>query len=1362
MNSLIPGFISLQYQRHRYQGSILCYTLSADIKGFSRITEALMMHGIEGAELLTDIINQIFAPCIDIVHSQKGFISHFEGDSFTAIFRVRSPLYSFRAVGRIIDFISRNSRVSTKFGKFRIYIKAGLSYGRVRYRIIPGRDCACYLFLGQALENSACLLVSAGSMQAFADNSYVQKIGEKACRPAGKGLYLVDLTARDTDKYIEHEGGREPDIPYDVIRDFYPREIIKTENKGEFRSIVACMIKFQPQGRYIKALRTVMERASLYGGYFNRAAMGDKGAVILVIFGAPVAKEKIAQRAGDFCLSLKNIQGFSFCAGVTIGRAFTGFIGSEQRAEYTAMGSIVNLSSRMMTGADWGDILICQSMHKKLNNTYNTSFYAEQSFKGFKDKIKVYSLNGHIRITSGADMTLSEFIGREREAGLLRQALEPLYSGKPAGIIYIDGPAGIGKSVFLENFMLNTIKNAEDKPGVSIFYLPCDEIMKKAFNPFIYFLQRFFGQDAEKTMTENINHFKAVFYRIAEQTADKEIKTELLRTESVIASLLGLEYRDSLWNTLDSRGKHENTLSAVKNLLLALSLIKPLILIIEDGHWIDDHSKKLLRRLTGTEVPYPVAVISTCRPGDDGSEFCFFSDPDLQVSINRISIGRFSRMQAGSFAKLKLGSNKIPRETEDLIYEKCEGNPFYLEQILLYLKEKSLLDKNLKIKGTIEEIPQGISQVIIARIDRLSQELKDIVKTASVLGREFAVRVLQGVLNSLHKLKKEKLPEVLNRGSEEQIWHKLNELSYIFHHSLIRDTVYNIQLKKRLRMIHDLAGNVIENLFQDNLPAVYEDLAQHYDRSENRDKARLYLERAGMQTEDKFQNTRAINYYNRLIKYLDNKCDAEKLIDIHCRTANLCFITGNWGNSAKYYSKALRSAEKNNCQESVSFICSCMAELATCRGNAEKSLELSRRGMDIADRISYTDGYALNLQARGNAFLGFSSFDESLKCFKELLAVHQENSDRNGYAKALGSIGNIHAYRCRYEEAMKCFLEVDEIFSKTDQKRGCAINLGNMGNAYKNLGRLGKAVECFEKQYTISREIGDKRLSGFAVGNMGKIFQLNNDNLKALDYFEMSKNIFKELGNLKEYALATGNIAGIYEAMYNYEKAVSLYQTEKNIFDRIGDRLSSAYVLGNLGGAYADSGDFEKGLECSRKAAEECRDLGAWITCCIYLNNMGNTHERAGQLDKALDCYKEAFKIAVSNGDMVGKAIIDTDIGYIYYRKGMPDEALKYYKRSAETLEKSQEDTSYARNLYYTALIKRGRGNEKEEEKLLIKSAGILQNNPDKKLYIRVLQSMADHYKISGNTESELFYREKAEKLTEILRKQISQQSKKI
>jgi predicted ATPase len=204
----------------------------------------------------------------------------------------------------------------------------------------------------------------------------------------------------------------------------------------------------------------------------------------------------------------------------------------------------------------------------------------------------------------------------------------------------------------------------------------------------------------------------------------------------------------------------------------------------------------------------------------------------------------------------------------ELLQRMTQGNPFYLEQMADYFREADLLKNTgglLQLKNQDIQISDSVKQIMMARIDRLSGLVKETVKAAAVIGREFELPVLSAVMARQEEFVSKNgdldlvLREQIQTAEKWQIWHAMNELRYIFRHSLLREAAYDMQLRTRLRELHQLIAEAIEQLYP-NSEERFVDLAFHYEQAEDEKKTNKFLEKAARYAQRNFLNRQALKY----------------------------------------------------------------------------------------------------------------------------------------------------------------------------------------------------------------------------------------------------------------------------------------------------------------------------------------------------------------------------------------------------------------------------------------------------------------------------------------------------------------------
>ena len=380
---------------------------------------------------------------------------------------------------------------------------------------------------------------------------------------------------------------------------------------------------------------------------------------------------------------------------------------------------------------------------------------------------------------------------------------------------------------------------------------------------------------------------------------------------------------DDFWENLDAQGRYRNVLRTFSNFFIAEAHTAPLVIELEDGHWYDDSSKTFLSEFIRQIEGLPIFLLISSRYADDGTKPWIIPNEAFEsqnIDLTEFDLNIFSQNAIRSFAEKQLGG-KVSEASLALLQRTTNGNPFYLEQVLEYFVESNLLsqkngvwnikDENIKISGSI-------NAVLTARIDRLSRLVKETVKAAAVIGREFEVPVLQEVL-LLNEAFQERngntttvLKEQIESAEKGQIWRAMNELRYIFKHSLLREAVYDMQLRARLRELHAHIAEAIEKVYQDNIEERYVDLAFHYEQAEMKVKMQFYFAEAASYSRRNFQNEQALLYYDKLVGVLDDKTKREEKIKALLSKGSVLELVGQWENCHEIYLEALKLTEEVN------------------------------------------------------------------------------------------------------------------------------------------------------------------------------------------------------------------------------------------------------------------------------------------------------------------------------------------------------------------------------------------------------------------------------------------------------------------
>ena len=658
MHRVVPELIVENFRAGRYSGDFPAVGMFLDLSGFSTMTDALMQHGQHGAEVLAGLMHSVFDPLVESIFDYGGKIVGFAGDGIMALYPIDAgdkavALHALASANVIQRRLAADPVRSTLYGAFPITAKIGLTIGSVSWKILLSGDAehATYYFRGSAVNESAeaehharagNILITDGLNSLLRD--------EIRTEPSASFHRFIEFRSREP----EPAPTVFPPLDLDVARLFMPEDVIAYDVRGEFRQVVNLFMRFPDLSdeTLYDFMTIIFDLRKKYGGLLTRLDFGDKGCNMLMLWGAPVAYENDIGRALNFILDLKSLVDFPITAGVTYYIAHAGYLGSTLCEDYTCYGWGVNLASRFMMNAPDSAVWIDERIARRVKNRFDFEYQGAQFFKGFAVEQKVYSLLGR---KSQEVFHQGELVGRETELAHLVERIQPLWQGNFAGMTVIWGEAGIGKSR-----LVYELKSSHDQEGKNVLWAPChsDQILRHSFNPFRYWLLRYFGIDSSMDDSARKRAFNSKLDDLIEHVNDSDLAGELDRLRTVLGALLDLYWIESFYEGLDAEGRYNNTLGAMIALIKGESLRQPVLLFIEDAQFLDEDSRAFLPRLKRSlsmgNVEYPVAILISSRHAGSAN---FLPDELIDHSI---VLGALSTRALAALSEIQLGGAASP------------------------------------------------------------------------------------------------------------------------------------------------------------------------------------------------------------------------------------------------------------------------------------------------------------------------------------------------------------------------------------------------------------------------------------------------------------------------------------------------------------------------------------------------------------------------------------------------------------------------------------------------------------------------------------------------------------------------------
>ena len=559
-----------------------------------------------------------------------------------------------------------------------------------------------------------------------------------------------------------------------------------------------------------------------YEGTVNQF-LGDG---FMALFGAPIAHEDHARRAVLAALGLlKRLRErhadlgaphgveLRVRMGINTGWVVIGGIGDQLRKDYTAIGDTTNLAARLQQIAEPGTVLVSESTLRFLQGSVGLRALDPVQVKGKEAPIQAFLVlgagSGQSEQTFYSGTELSTFVGRQREMALLDELRERAAAGE-GQVLGIAGEAGSGKSRLLYELR----RRVWNQDVVFLAGRCLSYGSGVPYLPLLHLLRNEWGIGDADPPAVVIGKVRAGLARAGVQP-DESLP--------YLLALLGIREGTEPLAELSAQALQARTFALLRQVVLNAGQGRLVLLVIEDLHWIDQTSEELLGSLVEGLAAARMLLLVTYRSGYRPR--WIEKSYATQIALPRLTDQESRQVVAGALRRSTLTDGLI-----ETVLSRAQGNPFFLEELTRSLLEKSDVS-----------VPDTIQGVLLARIDRLPEEHKRLLQTASVLGREFplallaAVREGEGSLGSL--LSDLKRWEFLYEQPTAE------EPLYFFKHALTQEAVYQTLLASRRQALHAAAGRAFERLHADRLEDVYDRLAYHYAEADEPDKAVCYLVR---------------------------------------------------------------------------------------------------------------------------------------------------------------------------------------------------------------------------------------------------------------------------------------------------------------------------------------------------------------------------------------------------------------------------------------------------------------------------------------------------------------------------------------
>jgi class 3 adenylate cyclase/tetratricopeptide (TPR) repeat protein len=821
-------------------------------------------------------------------------------------------------------------------------------------------------------------------------------------------------------------------------------------------------------------LERMMEAVHRYEGTVNQV-MGDG---IMALFGAPLAHEDHAVRACYAALRMQEsvkrhaaemlrIVGVPLAirVGLNSGEVVVRSIGSDLHMDYTAVGQTTHLAARMEQVAEPGMALLTPSTLDLAEGYVTVRSLGPVPIKGVATPIEIYELTGagaaRSRLQAAAARGLTKFVGRSAELQHLAQVLE-LAARSHGQVVTVMGEPGVGKS----RLVWEMTHSHRTQGWLVIEAGSASHDKATAYMPVVELLRNY-------CRIEPVDDHR----RIREKVAGKLLALEpaLLASLPPLLALFDVPTGDAAWEALDASLRRHRTLEAVRHLLLREAQVQPLLIVVEDLHWIDGETQAILDALVESLPTARILLLTNYRPE-------YSHAWGRKTYCSQLRLDPLSSESAEELLDALLGAEPGLDALRRLLVERTEGNPFFLEESVRALVERGALTGErgaYRPTRAIEavHVPATVQSVLAARIDRLPPEHKRLLQAASVIGKDVPLVLLESL--------DVEPADVLHRGLSDlqaaeflyQTRH-FPEAEYTFKHALTHEVAYGGLLQERRHALHGAVLAAIERLHAGRLDEHLEKLALHAVRSESWDKAVSYSAEAAARAKRRWALHGALTSLEQALAALGQlqrtPDNLKRIVDLHLEARTCLVQLGEIPPMLGHLDRAGVAAEALEDDLQRARVAGHRAHTHWLMGQHRTALDVAEHQLALARRASDLDEEASAMFNLGEARYSLGEFEQAAELLGRALSLDVQWREgaaplevvaRRWRAQSLAELG-------RFDEAASLARGAIEIARARNHPYALANGISVWGIVCARQGNFEGAIPLLEEGLQFSRTLG--------------------------------------------------------------------------------------------------------------------------------------------------------------------------------------------------------------------------------------------------------------------------------------------------
>ncbi len=1076
------------------------------------------------------------------------------------------------------------------------------------------------------------------------------------------------------------------------------------------------------------------EIATRNGGLLNEFREDE----LVLLFGVPTGGEDHSVRAARAALELhdriRSMRGdvsgqnpdLRLHTGIDTG-ALIARPSQTAGVRFHTVGEALRVARRLAANAAPDEVWISPECHRAIGPFFDTESRPRISLRerSFTPRRVLRHTGVRSRLDAALRTGLTRYVGREREIERLEQALSAALCG--AGqLVIVTGEAGLGKSRLLHEFEVHALKGRAQllmgrcgAHGSNTAYLPFAEVLRTCFG------------------LDEADNSRDAAARVARRAP--EIAADLADFVPLYLHLLGIE---SSTHPVPRHLHGDQLRIAIQEAIVALLTMttrsRPVLLLLEDWHWSDDASRTVLEQLMEIAASEPLLAVVTSRTALPWPAAAGFHVLTLEPLGAQPALAMLSSMTGGY---------EFPESIAEVLHARAGGNPFFLEEICHALLEDGTLrvaDGKVRLTGPIDSLllPDTVQAVIHTRLERLERDSREVVRLASVVGREFSRSILERALPSTGRLPNA-LQSLKSAGLIQQV-RVVPEAVFHFKHVLTQEVAYNSLLAHQRKDLHGRVAAAMEADNEGRMPDQLQQLAHHHSCAEHWLQAIDYGVRAADRLHALSEFTEALQLLERCEEWLTRSGAEENAslhVDILLRQERLCETLGLRVRQQQLIDRLIVLLQSTGERAQLAEVYLRQGDLFTLLRDFDRAEDALKKSLHMRRELRDPAGERHTLRSLGLMQWHQGRYQEALHTIDNALALDRQHHDASGIvtdlvgrAAVLKSKGDLEQSQIALEEALD--LSQRELAGDEELPGGLKLPyiLQGLANVYRERGdseraltllrkalatsegkhlqvqasyhrtaiahillqqgKVEESVEAYRTAVTAARRARFSPGLSQALSALGEVLLELGTPAEALPHLEEASDLFAQLRDSRTAGRMWSLRATAHYQLRDHESARAAWMRARELYRDCGDRegeqramQDEARVRNSLAIAAFAREDFASALDEYSAALALFRTVGDGDGVGLVLNSMGVTLVRKARYAEAEAALNEALALHRASGNILLQAHAETGLGEVFEARGEAERARQHYASSITLRERAGDRAGLGWSLYRLARV---------------------------------------------------------------------------